>query len=503
MIHFLILFFILLFQACSPTSDAKTNNFFLIPLAQGNSNFYKNSITSTPEEENLNPVVFGENLAVIEEIPTVFGENPPVLEWTSLLEIPTEIVGKPDVAVDGDGSIYIAANSKANLIGDESKIGTQDIILKKFDSQQNELWMKRVGVRNVSLEVTGTAADINGNAYVTGYTNGPFEKALISEKQDMFVVKFNPDGTIAWKKQAGPKRAKGVYNTYNVFTEGITVDTFGNSYVVGISDGPFGDNAVGNLNGGFIIKFDANGNQIWVKQISILGASILPKKVALDENADCIYVVGTSINANFRTNTSLNYAYGLEPRDLFILKFDGNGNQKFFAQTAIYSDNVIPYSLAVDPFGNVLVGGQSDIDLESKANQRTNIRGFLIKYDFDGTQRWVKQFGPYSNEYIKSTKITGITTDEVGNIFTTGQTSGNTINEHSKRVGNQDIFLTKHNFIGQVEWIRQVGTPGEVLYSGGIGIDSDENLYSTGITDNNKKDYQVRRDMDLFLMKFR
>ncbi|QDK22480.1 SBBP repeat beta-propeller lipoprotein, LipL53 family [Leptospira weilii] len=501
MIHLLILFFIFLFQACSPTSDAKTNNFFLIPLAQGNSNFHKNSITSTPEEENLNPVVFDENLAVIEEIPTAFGENPPALEWVSLLEIPTEIVGEPDVAIDGEGSIYIAANSKGNLIGDESKIGTQDIILKKFDSGQNELWMKRVGVRNVSLKVTGTAADINGNAYVTGYTNGPFEKALISEKQDMFVVKFNPDGTIAWKKQAGPKRAKGVYNTYNVFTEGITVDKFGNSYVVGISDGPFGDNAVGNLNGGFIIKFDTNGNQIWVKQISIPGASIFPKKVAFDENADCIYVAGTSVNANFRTNTTLNHI-SPGPRDLFILKFDENGNQEFFAQSIIYSDSVIPHSLAVDPFGNVLVGGQSDIDLESETSQRTNTRGFLMKYDFDGAQRWIKQFGPH--EYRKSTKITGIATDSVGNIFTTGQTSGNTINERSKLVGNQDIFLTKHNFIGQVEWIRQIGTPGETFYSGGIGIDLDGNLYSTGITDNNEKDYQViGGNMDLFLMKFR
>ncbi|EKO70675.1 beta-propeller repeat protein [Leptospira interrogans str. Kito] len=63
--------------------------------------------------------------------------------------------------------------------------------------------------------------------------------------------------------------------------------------------------AVGN-----IIKFDTNGNQIWVKQISIVGASIYPKNVAVDEDLRQIYVAGTSKNANFRTNKTFNYSNG-------------------------------------------------------------------------------------------------------------------------------------------------------------------------------------------------
>ncbi|EKR09582.1 SBBP repeat beta-propeller lipoprotein, LipL53 family [Leptospira kirschneri] len=515
LIRLTILIFIIFFYACSPTSNKEIKN-FLIPLVQGNSSLPQNSFTSNPEERPIdldqnpnileeNPIVIGENAAIFEERPFVFGENPLHLEWSTLLEIPSDTIKIPNVAIDGNGFIYVASDSNANLIGNELKIGTRDVILKKYDSRQNELWMKRIGSRNTSLIITGLAADRNGNAYVTGYTNGPLEKALISD-QDMFLVKFNPDGTIAWKKQAAPKRARGVYNTYKVFTEGITVDIFGNSYVVGTSNGPFGDNANGNLDGGYIIKFDTNGNQIWVKQISIVGASIYPKKVAVDESSGQIYVAGISNNANFRTNKTFNYSNGVGGDDLFILRFNENGNQEFFTQTNLYRDRITLYSLTVDSLGNVLVGGSSFIDLEFGTHERTSLRGILIKYDLNGDQRWIRQFGPRENVRLieRSTTVTGVATDENGNIFTTGSTNGNIINEHSEPLGNQDIFLTKYNYLGQIEWIRQIGRQGETLYPGGIGIDFNGDLYTTGLTDDNGKDYQViGGNLDLFLMRFR
>ncbi|KAA1268330.1 SBBP repeat-containing protein [Leptospira interrogans] len=516
MIRLIILIFIIFFQACSPTSGKEIKN-FLIPLVQGNSSFPQNSFTSNPEERPIdldqnpnileeNPMIIEENAVIPEERPLVFGRNPLNLEWATLLEIPSNnTIKTPNIAIDGNGFIYVASDSNANLIGDKLKIGTRDVILKKYDSHQNELWMKRIGSRNTHLTITGLAADINGNAYVTGYTNGPLEKALISD-QDMFVIKFNTDGTIAWKKQAAPQRAKGVYNTYKVFTEGITVDIFGNSYIVGTSNGPFGDNADGNLGGGYIIKFDTNGNQIWVKQISIVGASIYPKNVAVDEDLRQIYVAGTSKNANFRTNKTFNYSNGAGGDDLFILRFDENGNQEFFTQTNLYRDSITPNSLTVDSFGNVLVGGSSIIDLEFGTFERTYLRGILIKYDLNGDERWIRQLGPREDaQFIqRSTTITGIATDENGNIFTTGSTNGNIINEYSEPLGNQDIFLTKYNYLGQIEWIRQIGRLGETLYPGKIGIDFNRNLYTTGLTDDNGKEYQViGGDLDLFLIKFR
>ncbi|MGE8665904.1 SBBP repeat-containing protein, partial [Leptospira interrogans] len=192
--------------------------------------------------------------------------------------------------------------------------------------------------------------------------------------------------------------------------------------------------------------------------------------------------------------------------DLFILRFDENGNQEFFTQTNLYRDSIIPNSLTVDSFGNVLVGGSSIIDLEFGTYERTYLRGVLIKYDLNGDERWIRQLGPREDaQFIqRSTTITGIATDENGNIFTTGSTNGNIINEHSKPLGNQDIFLTKYNYLGQIEWIRQIGRLGETLYPGKIGIDFNRNLYTTGLTDDNGKEYQViGGDLDLFLIKFR
>ncbi|EKR73443.1 beta-propeller repeat protein [Leptospira noguchii str. 2006001870] len=211
MVRLTILIFIIFFQACTPTSKEIKN--FLIPLIQGSSSFPKNSSTYNPEEQPIDldqnpnileedPIIIGENAVIPKEKPFVFGENPLYLELATLLEIPSDDAIKiPNIAIDGNGFIYVASDSNANLIGDELKIGTRDIILKKYDSHHNELWMKRIGSRNTHLMVTGLAADINGNAYVTGYTNGPFEKALISD-QDMFVI---TDNCIIYHQKEVPK----------------------------------------------------------------------------------------------------------------------------------------------------------------------------------------------------------------------------------------------------------------------------------------------------------
>ncbi|MGQ2849872.1 SBBP repeat-containing protein, partial [Leptospira interrogans] len=147
MIRLIILIFIIFFQACSPTSGKEIKN-FLIPLVQGNSSFPQNSFASNPEERPIdldqNPNILEENAVIPEERPLVFGRNPLNLEWATLLEIPSNnTIKTPNIAIDGNGFIYVASDSNANLIGDKLKIGTIDVILKKYDSHQNELWMKR------------------------------------------------------------------------------------------------------------------------------------------------------------------------------------------------------------------------------------------------------------------------------------------------------------------------------------------------------------------------
>ncbi|EQA60802.1 SBBP repeat beta-propeller lipoprotein, LipL53 family [Leptospira alexanderi] len=485
MIHLLILFFIFLFQACSPTSDAKTNNSFLIPLVQGN------NIGSVAVHGNLDSLDAG-------EVP--LRENSVSLEWASLYgEGPNKITRDSKLAVDEKGFVYVAADIDSdpsyNQLTNKWVVGGKDLILAKYDSQKNIIWRGSAsGVPGAKLNVTGIAVDPKGNAYVTGSIIGSFEYRLGLEKQDMFVIKFNSNGLIEWIKQTGTEDER-----YEVSPGKITVDTFGNSYIVGTSNGPFGGNSIKRGNG-FIVKFDTDGNQVWIEQLSIPEADIIPTGAAFDKVTGNIYISGYGRNANFATNTTP----GIGRNDLFILKYDSNGNRQFFAQLGVPLKSVFGNAITVDRFGNVLVGGYSNADFGSRPDETSHL-GIIVKYDSSGVQQWIRQFGPPADQ--KSTIINEITTDRAGNVFTTGQTNGFIKFNDGPSEGDRDIFVTKHSSSGEVQQLWQWGMFRETMVGSGIGTDFDGNLYTTGwITHNifhNIFGKEVTGAMDIFLIKFR
>ncbi|AXR60572.1 SBBP repeat beta-propeller lipoprotein, LipL53 family [Leptospira mayottensis] len=475
MIHLLILFFIFLFQACSPTSDAKTNNLFLIPLAQ------ENNIGSVAVHGNLDSLD-------VEEVP--LRENSVSLEWALLYgKGPNKITRDSKLVVDEKGFVYVAADIDSdpfyNELTNKSIRGGKDLILAKYDSQKNVIWMRSIpGILGTKLNVTGIAVDSKENAYVTGSIIGSLENIPVLENQDMLVIKFDSNGIIKWIKQTGAGDGK-----YEVSPKKITVDTFGNSYIVGTSNGPLGEN-------GFIVKLDTNGNQIWIDHLSIPGADIIPVGVAFDKVTGNIYMSGYGHNANFATNTTP----GIGQNDLFILKYDSKGNRQFFAQLGAPLKSVFGNAITVDRFGNVLVGGYSNADFGLKPDETSYI-GTIVKYDSSGVQQWIRQFGQ------KTTIINEITTDRAGNVFTTGQTNELIKFANMPSEGNQDVFVTKHSSSGEVRQLWQWGTIRETMVGSGIGVDFDGNLYTTGWATRNIFNEIFGNEMmgaiDIFLIKFR
>ncbi|WP_061216177.1 SBBP repeat beta-propeller lipoprotein, LipL53 family [Leptospira santarosai] len=491
MIQFLILFFIFLFQACSPTSDAKTNNFFLLPLAQGN---------------NIGPVAVHGNLDSLDAEEAPLRENSVSLEWASLYSGgPDKLTRDSKLAVDEQGFIYVAADTDSdpyyNEISGNWILKGKNLILVKYDSQKNKIWERSIlGVMGTVVNVTGIAVDPKGNTYVTGSIIGSLERIPMFENRDMFVIKFDSEGIVKWIKQLGLGDKK-----YEISPGKIAVDTFGNSYIVGTSNGPFGGDNIGRGNG-FIIKFDTDGNQIWIEQLSIPGANIVPTAVAFDKVTGSIYMSGFG-NANFATNTTP----GIGQKDLFILKYDSEGNRQFFAQLGAPLKSVCANAITVDRFGNVLVGGYSNADFGSKPDE-TSYVGTIAKYDSSGVRQWVKQFGSPTN--LKSTTIIEMTTDRIGNVFTTGQTTGLIkFADNTPSEGDYDVFVTKHSPSGETKRVWQWGTVLETMVGSGIGVDFDGNLYTTGwatttgwVTRNifrNIFGNEITGDTDTFLLKFK
>ena len=134
------------------------------------------------------------------------------------------------------------------------------------------------------------AVDSSGNVYVTGYT-GFSHRRPDGEGPDIFLTKYDSSGSQQWIKQIGtPGWDSG---------ESVAVDSSGNVYVTG------------QYNGLFLAKYNSNGTERWFKEIGFgVGRS-----VALDSSGNA-YVTGQYRSEEFPQGV----------RDVFLLKYDTNGN---------------------------------------------------------------------------------------------------------------------------------------------------------------------------------
>ncbi|WP_016758355.1 SBBP repeat beta-propeller lipoprotein, LipL53 family, partial [Leptospira weilii] len=298
-------------------------------------------------------------IARIEAIDNVFSE-PDLEEDLKTFELERALsIGAPNAStiargltVDEKGSIYIVGDTNQGVYNAVGAFGIQDIILGKYDSQMNPIWTKQIGNPRVRLEVEDIAVDSNENIYITGSTKDHFRGSKQEGEDDLFLIKFDSGGNELWSLQSG------ILN-HSTFPSEIALDSFGNIYITGKSTGPFG----GPLSGpnGFIIKFDSDGNRDWVQQIAIPTARSFPKGLAINKTTNDIYITGSG-NGDHEKNTTP----GIGIDDLFILKYDSNGNGRFFAQLGFVGKSFHSKSITVDPLGNVLVGGSSNGRFESE-----------------------------------------------------------------------------------------------------------------------------------------
>ncbi len=212
----------------------------------------------------------------------------------------------------------------------------------------------------------------------------------------------------------------------------VAVDASGNVYTTGLFDGIadfdpgagiFNINSIG-FSDIFITKLDASGNFIWAKNMG--GNS------------------GTS-NAQARS-----------------ISFDGNGNICLVG----HFEGTIDF----DPNASVV----NLISTTGKYNV------FVLKLMPSGNLMWVKNIGGTSDNHGYYNNI-----DALGDIYTTGYFNGITdfdpgITTYSlSTTGNNDIFISKLNPLGNFLWAIQIGGTGDDR-AFKSQIDGFGNLYTTG-----------------------
>ncbi len=270
------------------------------------------------------------------------------------------------VAADQAGDVY----ATGHFISDQITFGgitltntgteTQELFIVKYSSSGTVLWAKSIGGSGDEIG-NAVVVDKQGSVFLTGQFSS--SSVLVgsttltninSPNTDLFLAKYNSSGDVLWANRAG-----GLDSDYLL---SLSADEDGNVYGAGylksasISFGsitlsnegsPFGDS--------FLAKFDTNGQCLWAQTASNSESSDAATNVTTDHLGN-VYITGhflseiISFGATTLTNVSA------PAQDIYIAKYDGNGNPLWAASTG-GDQNDVGNAVTCDAVGNVFLAG--------------------------------------------------------------------------------------------------------------------------------------------------
>ena len=377
------------------------------------------------------------------------------------------------VSVDTNGNIYVAGFTAGEFDG-ETNIGYYDSFLTKYDSGGTKQWSRIWGSATGDYG-KGVSADLNGNIYVTGHTEGEFDGQTNVGENNIFLTKYNSGGTKQWSKIWGSAEKN--------YGQEVSTDSDGNIYVVGYTSGEFD----GQTNAGGLDIFLTKHNSSGAKQWSRIWGSV--------DNEFCLGV-SVGMDGNIYIN---GFTYGefdgqinAGGKDIFLTKYSSAGTKqwsKIWGSTDFDEGR----GVSVDIDGNIYVAGftHGGFDGQTNAGAADN---FLTKFNFSGTKQWTRIWGNDRNNYGNT-----VSTDTNGNIYVAGYGYGDL--DGQTNIGGVDIFLTKYNSSGTRQlsriWGSAASDSGE-----GVSVDLAGNCYVAGFTKGGFDGQTNAGNDDVFLSKF-
>jgi hypothetical protein len=394
------------------------------------------------------------------------------------------------VKVDNSGNSYFTGNysTPTIIIGSDTLVnkGSGDIFIVKYDAMGNVLWAKSAGGSDYDFAEC-IALDAIGNCYLTGYFRSSsisFDSLTLTNTtdknySDLFIAKYDSSGNVIW--------AKSAQGNSDDNSRSIWVESNGNFYITGsfYSSNIYFDTAhlTNNYSADiFIAKYNASGDAMWVKSAGGNNYDF-SNSVSADQNGNC-YVTGNfmSSSISFDSLTLTNTTEG-DFSDLFIVKYDSSGNALWAKSTQGNAD-VESRSIWAESNGSFYITGSfynssinfDTINLSNHSYNKSDL--YIAKYTALGDVVWAKSAGGDGND-----NSFNITVDKSGNSYITGGFGSSRISfDHINLINSgeyDDMFITKYNSHGEVDWAKSAGGNG---YDSGssLSIDPDACIIVTG-----------------------
>lgn len=333
---------------------------------------------------------------------------------------------------------------------------------------------------NIDTDATGNVLVV-GNFYSPSITFGSITLNNTGSMWDVYVVKYDPSGTVLW--------ARGGGGTSDDYATGVSTDASGNVYVSGYfksSTATFGSLTITNSGAAshdlFLLKYNSSGTLLWARSA---GGSLDDRAQSVSTDAAGNSTVTGhffSLSILFGSGSVVNADNTGSTCDMYAATYDASGNVSW-SQRAGGMLNDYGQDVAVDGSGNAFVTGYFKSDQlifgsTTLTNANTTFADmYLVKYNSSGAPVWAVRAGNTLTEYGHS-----VSTDPSGNVLVVGDFYSSMLSFGTPSVNNisgADAFLVKYDPSGVALWAKSVG--GTTDDSGsGVCTDLTGNVYFTG-----------------------
>jgi hypothetical protein len=406
------------------------------------------------------------------------------------LDVGFGVAGLADGSSLVSGMFYDTATFGAGETNETtlSSAGGSDMFVAKYNRDGTLAWAKRAGGTD-SEWATGIDVVSDGSAFVSGpfgmygtpvgyaATFGPGETnetTLTSAgEDDVFVARYNPDGTLAWATRVGGASTDAA-SDIAALPDGTAVVT---GWFSGMLDGGTATFGAGETNettlsavGGyhlFVAKYNANGTLAWAKRAGGEGGAV----AALSDSSAVVtgefWYEATFGPGEPNETTLTDDAYGI-----FVAKYnpDGtlawarpSGGSHYFTGSISFGGDIaalVDDSILLSGFlPNAGTFGPGDPN-ETTLTPYGQTDMFLAKHNADGTLAWAKQAGgPSATAGGKCIASLPDRTAVVGGPFIDAVVFGHGEPNATTLVPLADggLFLAKYNPDGTFVWVKQAG----------------------------------------------
>ena len=352
------------------------------------------------------------------------------------------------INIDFEG-IYLTGNFSGSADFDPStEVSTQYSLLTngfigRYDTTGAFVYVKAIGGNKPANNTTNfISTDGSGNIYRAGTlsattdldpSSNTFNVSSLSSP-GIFISKYTANGNFVWAQtlpgSIGTSLSISVMNT----------DVNGNTYIIGRAT----SNGVSSM---YMLKYDANGNNLWTKQI--IGNIGVSRRIVFDNQGN-FYITGRiSGTSTIDFDPSPFGTMNINPNDLilsFLAKYSPQGDYiwaKTLAQAGSDSQQnetdlqINNNSLYVTGFfvGIIIFNSATNEAFESLGA----INGFVAKYDLNGNYQFA---GIFVNNDINFSDVSvseSVTVDNDGNFYITTVFSGSIDFDLSP---NSEYYLT-------------------------------------------------------------